>query len=316
MAGYPNPVDELKLFFRKGSALPVLIAINLGVWMLVKVIYVILFLYNHPGAEAADSLVLHFLALPASWAQLSTRPWTLVTYMFLHLDFFHILFNMLWLYWFGKIFLEYLKPRDLVTVYLAGGLAGGILYVLAFNIFPVFNQQLELSLALGASASVMAIVAAISFYVPEYSISLIFIGRVKIIYLALVLFFFDFFEIPGSNSGGHIAHIGGALFGFFWIMVHRGSFTNPFRNIFAGLFKPFWNRFNQGKNKYNSGDSNASYTRPKTDEEYNVEKAAKQKRIDAILEKISKGGYESLNKEEKEFLFSSSGKNNGEHGSR
>jgi membrane associated rhomboid family serine protease len=299
MAGYPNPIDELKSFFRKGSSLSTLIAVNVGVWVLVKAIHVIFFLYNQPNANASDSWVLHYLALPASTTVLLTIPWSLVTYMFLHLDFWHILFNMLWLYWFGRIFLEYLRPRQLVTVYLLGGLAGGVLYLLAFNIFPVFHDQVGFSMALGASASVMAIVTAISFYVPNYSIQLILIGRVKIIYLAIILFVFDFFAIPGGNSGGHIAHIGGALFGFLWILTLKGTFSNPVQGFFSGFFK----RFNAPKTSY-------SAPRPKTDEEYNAEKVAKQKRIDEILEKISKGGYDSLNKEEKEFLFRSTNKNN------
>ena len=306
---YPNPIDELKSFFRKGSVLSVLIAINLGVWLLTKAVYVIFFLYNQPGAAAVDNLVTHYFALPASIDVLATRPWTLVTYMFLHLDFFHILFNMLWLYWFGRIFLEYLKPRQLVVVYLLGGLAGGLLYLAAFNIFPVYRQQLSLSVALGASASIMAIVSAISFYVPNYSIQLILFGRVKIIYMAIILFMIDFFSIPGGNSGGHIAHIGGALFGFFWTLTLTRTFNNPITGFFAGIAERLRSLVKPRTNR-KPPQGTYSYTRPKTDDEYNKEKKENQKKTDEILEKISRGGYESLTREEKEFLFRSSGKNN------
>ena len=309
MAGYPNPIDELKSFFRKGSSLSILISINLGIWVLVKVIQVIFFLYNQPSADAADNWVLHLFALPASLDILVARPWGMITYMFLHVDFWHILFNMLWLYWFGRIFLEYLKPRQLVTTYLFGGLAGGLLYVIAFNVFPVFHDQLAVSMALGASASVMAIVTAISFYVPNYSIQMMFIGRVKIIYLALVLFIFDLFAIPGSNSGGHIAHIGGALFGFFWAMTLTRTINTPLHSAFSGFWKNITSSFSSRKQQ-SQWDNTYRYTRPKTDEEYNAEKIEKQKRIDVILEKISKGGYDSLSKEEKEFLFRSTDKKN------
>lgn len=308
MYGTTNPLDELKSFFRKGSALSVLIAINLAVWVLAKGIAVVFFLYNRPGPDAADSFLLHLLALPASIPGLLHRPWSIVTYMFFHLDFWHILFNMLWLYWFGKIFLRYLGTRQLTSVYLLGGLAGGALYLIAFNIFPVFGLQREVSMALGASAAVMAVVTAIAFHAPYYSLQLIFIGRVKIIYLAIVLFVFDFFAIPGSNSGGHIAHIGGAVYGFIWAMTRTQTVGTPFSALFGNLASTFRNRFAFRK-KQRPDPRNHYQSRPKTDVEYNAEKAEKQRRIDAILDKISKGGYESLSKEEKEFLFSSTNKN-------
>ena len=131
--------------------------------------------------------------------------------MFMHGSFTHILFNMLWLFWFGQIFLQYLNSRQLLSVYLMGGISGAILFVLFYNIFPVYSNSLVLATTIGASGSVMAIVTAISFYVPNYSINLLLIGRIKIIYIAVALFVMDFFKIDSSNSGGHIAHIGGAL---------------------------------------------------------------------------------------------------------
>ncbi len=300
MAIYPGsgPLDEVKRFFRQKNALPALILINCAVWLLVKAVQVVFFLYNQPDSVVADNWILHYLALPATFKGITEHPWTLVTYMFLHIDFFHILFNMLWLFWFGAIFLQFLSSRQLVATYLIGGLAGGLLYVISFNLFPVFHKILPVSMALGASASVMAIVTAISFYVPNYSIRLIFIGNVRILYLALVLFIFDFFAIPGGNSGGHIAHIGGALYGFlFAVSVRKG--IGSFR--FGSINNPF-----TGNKKGPSGP----YTgRPKTDDEYNAEKVEEQKKIDSILEKISRGGYDSLTREEKDFLFKTSGKN-------
>ena len=301
-----NIADEFKNFFRSGSTLSILILINILVWVLTKVAYVLFFLYNHPDSSFADSWILHYFALPANPEDLSSRPWTLITYMFLHLEFWHILFNLLWLYWFGRIFLEYLNSRQLLITYLTGGLAGGLLYVITFNIFPVFHSAILNSLALGASASVMAIVTAISFYVPNYSIQLLFIGRIRIIYLAIVLFIFDFVAIPGGNAGGHIAHIGGAFFGYFMSLYFRKTRHSYSTGVFSSIFRRITATFKKGFMKQPS----ASYSgRPKTDEDYNAEKNLNQRRIDSILEKISKGGYESLTKEEKEFLFRSSGKN-------
>jgi membrane associated rhomboid family serine protease len=302
-----NPVEDIRRFFMGRTALSILILINIGVWLLVKIINVFYFLFFHPGNADANELFIHFLAIPAYPPSLIKVPWTFITYMFLHFDFWHILFNLLWLFWFGKIFLEYLNSRQLFQIYLTGGLIGAIFYVTAFNFFPVFHNTLRFSYALGASASVMAIVTAISFYVPNYTIQFLFIGRVKIIYLAIILFIFDFFAIPGDNSGGHIAHIGGAIWGFIYVLLVRRGFKSYL------TVKPFdWmiklrKRFFSGTQKKDSFHN--FNTRPVSDEEYNIEKKTNQQKIDEILEKISKGGYESLTKSEKEFLFKSSGKN-------
>ena len=308
MYQYSNPLDEVKLFFRRKSVLSALILINTGVWVLSKILAVVFFLYNQPGSTSAANWMLSFLALPASIGPLSVKPWTLLTYMFLHLDFFHILFNMLWLYWFGRIFLEYLNPRQLLLTYILGGIAGGLLYILAFNIFPVFHPQLVTSLALGASASVMAIVMAISLYVPNYTIQLLFVGRVKIIYLALILFIFDFFAIPAGNSGGHFAHIGGAIWGLIYVLSLRKGFLPQMSGTSSGWSNMLRNIFSHRQKT--TADEYTQYSRAKTDDEYNAGKLEKQKKTDSILEKISKGGYDSLTKEEKAFLFKSSEKNN------
>ena len=301
-----NLSDEIKHFFRGGSVLAILMLINIGVWIVTKVVYVIFFLYNHPDVAFADSLILNYFALSSLPVDLVSRPWTLVTYMFLHIDFWHIVFNMLWLFWFGRIFLEYLTSKQLLFTYLAGGLAGGLLYILAFNIFPVFQITHEQSLALGASASVMAIVTAISFFVPNYSIQLIFLGRIRILYLAILLFVFDFIAIPTGNAGGHIAHIGGAFFGYFFSLYMRKTRYAYSTGVFTSILKKVSKLFRTGP-RVSSPHPNSG--RPKTDEDYNVEKNSRQKRIDTILEKISRGGYDSLTKEEKDFLFRSSGKN-------
>ncbi len=290
-----NFAEGLKNFFRQGSSLSILILVNTGIWLFIQVLRVFLFLFNEPDSAVAMTQLFRFLALPAYLPKLGESPWTLLTYMFFHIDIWHILFNMLWLYWFGRIFLEYLDGKKLVTVYLLGGIAGGLLYILAFNAFPAFSALLPKSYALGASASVMAVVAAISFYVPDYSINLLFIGRIRIIYLAVILFIFDFFMIPAGNSGGHLAHIGGALFGFLYTQFLPGGKWKIFRDIFPR------------REKKHSGYRDV-HSRPVSDETYNYERAEKQKRIDEILDKISKGGYDSLSREEKEILFKSSGK--------
>ncbi len=299
-----NPLEEAKRFFRQGSALSLLILVNVGLWICVQVLRVLLFFFNIHDSDAAGMLITHLMALPAALPLVAARPWTLITYMFLHVEFWHILFNMFWLYGFGRIFLEFLPSRMLVVIYFLGGIAGALVYILAFNIFPVFSELVPVAYALGASASVMAIVTAISFFVPEYSIQLFLFGKIRILYLAIILFVFDFFMIPSGNPGGHLAHIGGALFGFLYVSVYRMLKTKGFSgggSSFSSLFR----KFRVKKGTYAS----PGYTgRPVSDEEYNLKKVENQKKTDEILEKISKGGYDSLTKAEKEFLFKTSTK--------
>ncbi|MEE4257695.1 MAG: rhomboid family intramembrane serine protease [Bacteroidales bacterium] len=298
----PNPLEDLKRFFKDSSILPRLMIINIGVWILIQVAFVVGWAFNRSDITV-EMAILDYLALPASPDLLIYRPWTLITYMFLHTSFWHILFNMLWLYWFGKIFTQYLSQRQLLVTYLLGGLAGGLLYILAYNALPVFTNDLVMARALGASASVMAIVAAISFYVPNYTINLIFLGRVKIFYLALALFVLDFFMIRHGNAGGHIAHIGGAIYGFFYVYyLRKGRDFSKIFPRFRGISG--W----KSRIRRKPGTKTNNVKRPKSDEEFNRERAAKQKRIDHILDKISRSGYDSLTKEEKELLFNQSNK--------
>ncbi len=296
----PNPGDNLKRFFREGSVLANLIIVNVAVWLLVQVFRIIFFLYNQPDAALATTSIIRIFGVPASLPLLINKPWTILTYMFLHIDLSHILFNMLPFFWFGKIFQEYLGSRKLLVVYFLGGISGALVYILAFNIFPVFAPSLPISYALGASASVMAIVTAISFKVPNYSVNLLFFGRIRILYLAIALFIFDFFMIPAGNAGGHIAHIGGALFGFLYIQL--SGLSGNLMPGGSGRWRGFFRK------KTMKASVNYSGGRPVSDEEYNLQKAEKQKRMDNILDKISKGGYDSLTRDEKDFLFRSSGK--------
>jgi hypothetical protein len=174
-------------------------------------------------------------------------------------------------------------------------LAGYLLYALAFNLFPGFASVVSVSRVIGASASVMAIMAAIAFYVPNYTISLLFFGRVKLIVMALIMLVIDFLMISKDNAGGHLAHLGGALFGYLFITAYKSGFRfSSLQNIFKP--KPKF------KNVYRN-------EKPINDEDYNRNKVINQAIIDSILDKISKSGYQSLTSAEKEILFKSSKKN-------
>jgi len=286
-----NIVDDIKATFKTGSMLTKLIYINLGVFLVVKIFGVFAFLLNSQD----PSSIAYWLSVPADLSQLVKRPWTLFSYMFLHEGFLHILFNMLWLYWFGKIFLQYLNEKQLLNVYLLGGLTGALLYIVAFNGFQVFEDVLPVSYALGASASVLAVVIAISVYVPDYTIHLLFLGPVKLKYIAIATIAIDVLSIAGSNSGGHLAHLGGALFGYLFVSrLKKGSKKTSYAH------KAFAEGFSIFKKK---PKMKVTHKKPSNDHEYNAQKVAKQEQVDEILDKIAKSGYDSLSKKEKEILF-------------
>jgi len=291
-------IDEIKESFRNGTTLHKLIYLNLGLFLAVQIVRIVLFLSN--SYDLFDNF-LNFLAIPANLEVLARRPWTFITYMFLHVDFIHILFNLLWLYWFGTVFIQELGLKKLLSTYLLGGFFGGLLYVLFYNLFPVFDQVRENSIALGASASVMAVVVSTATYRPERRMHLILIGPVKIIYIALIMFIFTSLVDFSVNTGGKIAHIGGALTGFLFAYYYRQGkdITKGFDRMMDSIatwFKP-------AKQKMK-----VTHKRSTDDIEYKRQKADEQKEIDDILDKISKAGYESLSAREKELLFKMSGK--------
>ncbi len=292
-------IDEIKESFRKGTTLHKLIYLNLGLFLAVQIVRIGLFLSNaydlFPG-------FLNYLAVPANLEVLAVRPWTLITYMFLHVDFIHILFNLLWLYWFGTVFVQELGLKKLLSTYLLGGLAGGILYVIFYNLFPVFESVREGSIALGASASVMSVVVATATYQPDRRMQLVLIGPIKIIYIAIFMFIFTSLVDFSVNTGGKIAHIGGALTGFLFAHYYRRGkdLTKGFDRTLDSIatwFKP-------GKEKLKVTYKRSNEQKPPPDDkEYNQQKVAEQKEIDQILDKISKAGYDSLTSREKEMLF-------------
>jgi len=291
--------EQIKRDFKFGSNLTKLIYLNIAVFLVIKILYVFLFLFNIIDNDA----IVYWLSLPSDYSKLLIRPWSIITYQFLHEGFLHILFNMLWLYWFGKIFLEFLSQKKIITVYLLGGIFGGLFFIIAYNIFPVFDRIKTEAIAIGASASVLAIVTTISFYVPNYTIRLMFIGNVKLKYIALFSIGLDILSIAGENSGGHIAHLGGAFFGFLmYLQLKKGKNVDFLDNIFSSMAIFF-------KSKPKMRVEYKNQQPPRNDYDYNKQKIEKQKQIDAILDKISKSGYNSLTKKEKEILFSASKKN-------
>jgi len=270
---------------RSGNKLNLLIGINVIVFLAVYATAVIEQLFTGFG----NSLILfysnEYLLLPAYFPKLLTHFWTPLTYMFMHAGILHILFNMLWLYWMGQIFEEYLGNKRTIGLYIMGGLAGALAYLLCLNFLPAFtNIHAAIgSTIVGASASVMAIVVATATLLPNYTISLMFIGPVKLKWLVFVILVIDFLGTVGPNAGGEIAHLGGALFGFIYVkQLQKG---HDWITGIAGIFK--------SKSKLKvvhniTGKNSIEY--PRQDE------------IDRILDKISQSGVDSLSRQEKETL--------------
>jgi membrane associated rhomboid family serine protease len=289
-------LTKIKHLFVRANIPTKLIYINVGIFILIRLIVVLFTLFQIEGIN-----FLQYLQMPSSYGLFIYRPWTVVTYMFVHYDVLHILFNMLWLYWFGRIFMQFFTVRHFGGLYVSGGIVGALFFLLAYNIFPYFRNVVGFSYLMGASASVMAIVFAAAFYRKDTEINLLFIGRIKLIYLALFALVVDLLSVVSANAGGHIAHIGGALFGIlFATQLQRGKdLTVSVNRVIDRLVNIKKRRKSKMK---------VTYKRPVTDAEYNMRKRNEEDAIDAILDKLKHFGYQNLSSEEKKALFDASKK--------
>lgn len=284
-----NLLDEIKYTFNKdNNAIRKIIIANVVVFLLCIIVNVFMF-FAAVGQEPVAT-ALRYFELPANLGTLLMQPWSILTYMFLHdlASPLHILFNMLWLFWIGNILHEYVGNRKVYEAYFGGGLAGAILFLLSMNVFPVFAN--EVHYAYGASAGVLGVVVATATLLPNYPIRLLLLGEVKLKYIALVSVLLDIVGITQSNAGGHIAHIGGAIFGFVYIKyLYQDTYLLPafIRNLFTKKSKMKVHY----RTTYTKGETNSKPS---------------QEEVDLILDKISRSGYDSLSKKEKEQLFKAS----------
>lgn len=291
-----NFIDLIKQKFREGDALIRLIFINVAVFVVLKTINILLLLFNQYISWPSD-----YLAAPASLLYLIYKPWTVLTYMFLHEGLFHIVFNMFALYWFGKLFLMYFSQKQLVALYIIGGIMGYVFFAGAYNIFPYFQPLIDSSVILGASGSIMAIILAVATKSPNLEMRMLLIGNIKLKYIAAIAVLTSFFGITSNNAGGEIAHLGGALTGYFFIVSLRQG-----KDITAWLNKGIDLVYDVFKPRKLKVKKNANYTGKRmTDAEFNQHKANRMKEIDRILDKIKTSGYESLSADEKKRLFES-----------
>jgi len=267
-----------------------LIAINLAVFILFGLTS---FLFK-------TNFLFDWFVLSKEASDFIGKPWTIFTYSFLHQGLLHFAMNMVMLYYVSKLFFSRFSAKLFLNTYLLGALAGGVLFLLSYNLFPVFNNQM--GFLVGASASVMAVLIFICASLPQMEVS-VFTFKIKLWQLGAFFIVLDLVQIPNGNSGGHIAHLGGALLGYLYATQLKKG--NDIGKGFEKLMDTVASWFSS-KNKSNLKTVHKTKAQRRTsDKTVHQKKRIKQEQIDAILDKISKSGYESLSKEEKAFLFQS-----------
>ena len=270
--------DKLKYSLSVMGQLQKLIVINIIFFILPLLLNTFLWLF-----ELKDISILDYFVVEADLMSLIFKPWSLITYGFLHGSFSHLFWNMIMLFYFGNILVNYFGDKRFLNVFFNGILFGGIIYIISYNLFPVFTGVS--SKMIGSSAGVMAILFYITSYNPNHTIRFFFVN-IKLLYIAVFLLLMDIIQIPVENSGGHIAHLGGALIGFLMFRSFKGI-------DFVDIYTNLTTKKNNKKIKRNKTFSGSNFD---------------QKKIDFILDKISESGYESLTKDEKNYLFKASNK--------
>lgn len=296
-------INDIKQKFKSGNPVTRLILINVIFFLVISIIRIFTFLSGESSLLAMVETTLKTnIAFPLSFTEWLYTPWTVITYMFTHFGLMHIFWNMVWLFWFGDILSQYTSNRKIIPLYLLGGLAGAFVTTAIITFVPPLNIYLGAPL-IGASAGVTAIVIATATLVPEVRLNLMFVGPVKLLYVALFVIFIDILNVASyDNIGGNLAHLGGALMGYIFIVQYKKGrdMANPINRFFDWISNLF---------KGGSGSKMKVVHKQKlNDEEYNHNRIVQQKQVDAILDKISKSGYESLSKTEKDILFKASNK--------
>ncbi len=294
-------ISDLKKRFLAENIVGRFIYINVAVYILFALLDVVATLFNITSPALYLKMWMELPSVPADYIR---QPWSLVTYMFLHGGLMHILWNMLALYWFGKIFLSFFSTRHFVGLYLLGGIAGGLFFMLAYNIFPMFTSSGDYAYLVGASAAVLAIVTASAVRVPDYKINLLFIGEVKLSTLAVATVLISLLLITSDNAGGSFAHLGGAFAGWaFAYYLNKGrdltSYINKVVDFTVNICKNGIKRSRKPKMNIFKGKRIDDY-------DYNAQKKEQNAEVDKILEKLKKSGYSSLTEDEKKRLFDAS----------
>jgi len=295
-------INDFTRYYKHSSMLMRLILINVVVFVLVRVLDIGVWMVAGSGSSLMD-----WLALPSDLWMLLRRPWTLLTYMFAHAHLLHILFNMLWLYWMGRIFMEFFSSKHLTGLYLLGGWGGAALYLLAFNLLPRLASGPG-SVLVGSSAAVIAVVVATAVYVPDYKIGLLFLGEVAIKWVAIITVAIALLGMDGGNMGGNVAHMGGALVGaWFALSIKRGrDITRPINaciDSLVGLFNGRKFSFPDAKKRDNTRKKHSGAAATERPAAHTPTDTVSEQELDAILDKIKAAGYDALTDEERDKLF-------------
>ncbi|MBO5454924.1 MAG: rhomboid family intramembrane serine protease [Muribaculaceae bacterium] len=283
--------------FSRLTMLMKLVWINIAVFVLLRITAIVCMFAGTPGFLEE---VMRQVQLPSHLSTLATRPWTVITYMFSQYDVLHILFNLLWFYWFGTLFRMVSTPRQMLALYIYGGLGGAVMFLLAYNLIPTFAYTH--GWLIGSSASVIAIVTATAILMPDFRMHLLFIGSVSLKWIAIATIGLVLIGVTGSNAGGEFAHIGGVIVGaWYGLMMKRGQdITRPLNRLFD-MFVNGWHsitsirlRNKTPKSSYKYQSSSASSPSINDDD---------RAQLDEILDKIKKSGYAALTPEERKRLF-------------
>ncbi len=278
-------INTVQNRFRQANIVEKLIYIHIGIFAFTSLLAV----FSKPYEL---NIIIQWFSLNSDFDFFITKPWTIISYGFLHADFLHILFNSIVLYYFGNLFIQYFTQKQLLTFFLLGTLVGGFVFILGYSYLPFLsNQRVPL---VGASAGVSAIIIGIATYMPNYQVKLRLIGAVKLWHIASFYIFLDVLQLSGNNAGGHLAHLGGAIFGFLYVNQARKTEINIWDKIagfFASKKRPLKTVYKSKKSKSKSKSKREANT------------TYKQQKINVILDKISKSGYDTLSKDEKDFLF-------------
>lgn len=289
-----NILDDLKVQYKIGDMTTKLIFWNILLFAIPSIVFALLQLFN------INLSYFNYVALSSDFGDLLLKPWTIVTYSFFHSGFLHLIFNMLVLNFVGKLFVTFFTQKQLLGLYILGGIFGGIVYLVCYTFLPSLSNQN--TLLVGASGAIMAILFATVTYQPYMDIRLALIGSVKIWHIAILYLVIDLIQLPLENTGGHLAHLAGALFGFVYIkMLQNGmdlgsglhTVLDWFFNIFSSKKSTPFKKVHRNPKPVNTAKSVSKI----------VTKDKTQQQIDEILDKISKSGYDSLTADEKEFLF-------------
>lgn len=290
-------LEDIRVKIKSGNPVIRLIMINIFVYLLITLFRILLSL---SGAMkpfmSITSILLDVFTFPIGFKDFIYHPWSIITYSFAHIDLMHILFNMFTLYWFGDILMNYTSSKKIIPLYLLGGIVGALFAMLCIEFIPALSVFKGTPMV-GASAGITAIITACAVLIPNFRLNVFLIGEIKLVYVAVFTIFISFLNVAMySNVGGNLAHLGGALMGYLFILQYRKGrdLSKGINAVLEGLGKLF--------SRSSKTTMKVAYKRSVSDAEYNYSKKVEQQKIDEILDKISRSGYDSLSKAERDFL--------------